>query len=74
MHIYIVGNDGITLCREAPAAMNEGEIVVASNEELHAGRHQPDVAALKSTALTAHSLFWPFPMYEFILAVVSPSL
>jgi Protein of unknown function (DUF3489) len=29
-------NDGITLCREPPAAVNEGEIVVASNEELHA--------------------------------------
>jgi hypothetical protein len=36
MRIYIIGNDGITLCREAPAAVNEGEIVVASNEELHA--------------------------------------
>ena len=36
MRIYIIGNDGITLCRERPAAVNEGEIVVASNEELHA--------------------------------------
>ena len=36
MRIYIIGNDGITLSREAPAALNEGEIVVASNEELHA--------------------------------------
>jgi hypothetical protein len=36
MRIYIIGNDGITLCREAPATVNEGEIVVASNEELHA--------------------------------------
>jgi hypothetical protein len=36
MRIYIIGNDGITLWREAPAAVNEGEIVVASNEELHA--------------------------------------
>src|SRR5437588_5013336 len=36
MRIYIIGNDGITLCREPPAAVNEGEIVVASNEELHA--------------------------------------
>jgi hypothetical protein len=35
MRIYIIGNDGITLCREAPAAVNDGEIVVASNEELH---------------------------------------
>ena len=36
MRIYIIGNDGITLSRKAPAALNEGEIVVASNEELHA--------------------------------------
>src|SRR5467141_3899026 len=36
MRIYIIGNDGITLCREPPAAVNEGEIIVASNEELHA--------------------------------------
>ena len=36
MRIYIIGNDGITLCHEAPAAVNEGEITVASNEELHA--------------------------------------
>ena len=34
MHIYIIGNDGITLCHEAPATVNEGEIAVASNEEL----------------------------------------
>ena len=38
MRIYIIGNDGITLCREPPAAVNGGEIVVASNEELHAAR------------------------------------
>jgi hypothetical protein len=38
MRIYIIGNDGITLCREPPTAVNEGEIVVASNEELHAAR------------------------------------
>ena len=38
MRIYIIGNDGITLCREAPATVNEGEIVVASKEELHAAR------------------------------------
>ena len=36
MRIYIIGNDGITLCREAPATVNEGEVAVASNEELHA--------------------------------------
>jgi hypothetical protein len=36
MCIYIIGNDGITLYREAPAPVNEGEVAVASNEELHA--------------------------------------
>src|SRR5277367_6933969 len=35
MRIYIIGNDGIALCRVPPVAVNEGEIVVASNEELH---------------------------------------
>jgi hypothetical protein len=38
MRIYIIGTDGITLCREAPATVNEGEIAVASKEELHAAR------------------------------------
>ena len=33
MRIYIIGNDGITLCREPPTAVNEGEIVVASQDE-----------------------------------------
>ena len=36
MRIYIIGNDGITLCREPPTALNDGEIAVASNEELEA--------------------------------------
>jgi hypothetical protein len=36
VRIYIIGNDGITLCSDPPAAVNEGEIVVASKEELHA--------------------------------------
>ena len=36
MRIYIIGNDGITLYREAPTTVNGGEITVASNEELHA--------------------------------------
>ena len=36
MRTYIIGNDGITLCRNAPARVNEGEIAVASKEELHA--------------------------------------
>src|SRR5215471_5482937 len=34
MRVYIIGNDGIRLSREAPATVNEGEIAVASNEEL----------------------------------------
>ena len=38
MRIYIIGNDGITLCREPPANLNKGEIAVVSKEELHAGR------------------------------------
>src|SRR5438270_12783491 len=34
MRIYIIGNDGITLCREPPATGNKGEVAVASREEL----------------------------------------
>src|SRR6476660_2068721 len=36
MRIYIIGNDGIALCRAAPATVNDGEVAVASKEELHA--------------------------------------
>ena len=36
MRIYIIANDGIALCREAPAVLNDGEIVVTSKEELQA--------------------------------------
>ena len=36
MRTYIIGNDGVALCREAPATVSDGEIVVASKEELHA--------------------------------------
>jgi hypothetical protein len=36
MRTYIIGHDGIALCRKAPATVSEGEIVVASKEELHA--------------------------------------
>jgi hypothetical protein len=35
MRVYIIGSDGITLCRKMPTAVNDGEIAVASNEELH---------------------------------------
>ena len=38
MRTYIIGNDGIALCRTVPAKVSDGEIVVASNEELHAAR------------------------------------
>ena len=36
MRIYIIGNDGITLCRESPASVTDGEIAVASKGEFHA--------------------------------------
>ena len=36
MRIYIIGDDGITLSREVPATMADGEIAVASKEELQA--------------------------------------
>src|SRR6516162_11306125 len=36
MRIYIIGNDGIALCRKVPAKVSDGEIVVASKEELQA--------------------------------------
>src|SRR5262249_8173859 len=38
MRIYIIGNDGITLCREPPPTIHKGEIGVASREELHVAR------------------------------------
>ena len=36
MRTYIIGSDGIALCRKVPATVSEGEIVVASKEELQA--------------------------------------
>ena len=36
MRTYIIGNDGIALCRKVPAKVRDGEIVVRSKEELHA--------------------------------------
>ena len=36
MRIYIIGDDGITLCRETPATISDGEIAVTSKEQLHA--------------------------------------
>src|SRR5215469_15621334 len=40
MRIYIIGNDGIMLCREAPVTVNEGEIAVASKQELRSAQRQ----------------------------------
>jgi hypothetical protein len=36
MRTYVIGNDGITLCREPLATVTEGEIAVTSKEELEA--------------------------------------
>jgi hypothetical protein len=36
MRIYIIGNDGITLCGEATPKLNDGEIAFGSSEEPHA--------------------------------------
>jgi len=50
MRIYIIGTDGIILCREPPAAMNEGEIAVASNEEFSPARRQAAARAVERSA------------------------
>ena len=47
MRIYIIGNDGITLCREAPVTVNQGEIAVASKEELTASGPPRDAENLE---------------------------
>ena len=44
MRIYIIGNDGITLCRAAPVTVNDGEVAVASKAELHAAPHRQAAA------------------------------
>jgi Protein of unknown function (DUF3489) len=36
MRTYIIGNDGVALCRKMPAKVSDGEIVVMSKEELQA--------------------------------------
>src|SRR5437763_10117409 len=36
MRVYVIGNDGITLCREPLATVTEGEVAVTSKEELQA--------------------------------------
>ena len=35
MRSYLIGADRVTVCLEPPATVNEGEIVVASKEEVH---------------------------------------
>ena len=45
MRIYTIANDGITLSREPPAAVSEGEIVVASKRGIARGRAQRQAAA-----------------------------
>ena len=37
MRIYIIGNDGIALCREAPATVNDDEVVVGDRGLTGAG-------------------------------------
>ena len=36
MRTYVIGNDGIALCRKVPTKVSDGEIVVMSKEELRA--------------------------------------
>jgi hypothetical protein len=55
MRIYIIGSDGIMLCRKAPATLNDGEIDVASNEELHAA----PLSAKRLLALCRGLRFFP---------------
>ena len=38
MRIYIIGNDGITLCGETTPALNADEMAIGSSEDLHAAR------------------------------------
>jgi len=64
MRIYIIGNDGITLSREAPATVNEGEIAVTSNNCTplrsaasgcwHCGMLCPGSRSGRSSAIAAH--------------------
>ena len=72
MRIYIIGNDGIRLSGEAPALLNESEIAVASNEELHAAplsgkrllalwNALPGVAAASRRAKNSPGACMPYP-------------
>ena len=55
MRVYIIGSDGITLCREPPAAVNEGEIVVAS---ISCRRSCQSSSIVRGTILSASPLRW----------------
>jgi hypothetical protein len=50
MRIYIIGNDGSTLCREAPAVVNENEIAIASNAEHCPAQRQGAAGAVERSA------------------------
>ena len=63
MRVYIIGNDGITLCRTAPATVNNGEIAIASNEELHAAP-----LSAKRVSLAARNSSAPLPRGSFSAA------
>ena len=67
MRIYIIGNGGITLCREAPATVNEGEIAVASKEDLHA-------ASLSAKRLLALWNALPGVAKEFLKYLIEPNV
>jgi len=41
MRIYIIGSDGITLCRKVPATLNDGEIAVARMRSCRLPRSAP---------------------------------
>ena len=66
MRIYIIGNDGIALCREVPATVNDGEVAVASKEELHA-------APLSGKRLLARGTLCPVSRNGGKLATARPS-
>jgi len=60
MRTYIIGNDGIALCRKAPATVSEGEIVVASKEELgltRFGGHPESLARGAADAKNTSTIF-----------------
>ena len=70
MRIYIIGNDGITLCREPPATVNKGDVAVASREELHAARLSGKRLLALWNALPGVTAF---PGATFAVSLASPS-